>query len=469
MARITFIGAAGVVTGSKHLLETDSGARVLLDCGLYQGMRELTERNWTPPPVDPEHLDAVLLSHGHLDHCGYLPALVQQGFRRPIYTTSATAEVATLVLRDAAHLQEQESERARRHPERDLHLIPLFTDEDVDRVAGLFKSVAYGDIRPEIPGCRFRLSDAGHILGSAIIEFWFDQSKLTFSGDLGRYNNPLLRDPTAIAESDYVLCESTYGDRLHPQTDPQDDLGHVIEAATARGGVLVIPAFAIGRTQQLLYAIGQLQRAGRLQGVNDVFIDSPMAIEADQIMERHPEAMRFNPKIRFGSSDITFGACRVTTTRSAEASIALNDMRSGAIIISSSGMANGGRVLHHLRNRLPRADDTICFVGYATPGSVGRQLLDGAKTVKIFGVDVDVRAAIAHVDGFSAHADRNDLLQWFGKFKNRPQAYLVHADPPAAQALAAAVRERCGFPAQPATQGEVVDIDAPVANAATKM
>ncbi len=457
MARLTFFGAAGVVTGSKHLLETDSGARVLLDCGMFQGLRELVERNWSPPPVDPRHLDAVVLSHGHLDHCGYLPAIVQQGFKGPIYCTAATAEVAGLVLRDSAHLQEEEASRAQKHPDRDLHKTPLYTQDDVDGVCARFKPVPYDEIRTDIPGCRFRLVDAGHIIGSAIVEFWFDTRKLTFTGDLGRYGRPLLRDPSAIAESDVVLCESTYGDRLHPSTDPQADLGAVIVSAMERKGVLVVPSFAVGRTQEILYAIGQLQRSSAIPNVT-VYVDSPMGIEADAIMERHPEAMRFDPKERFGTGDTSLGARNVTTTESAADSIKINGVTSGAIVISASGMANGGRILHHLRNRLPNANDTVCFAGFQGPGTIGRALLGGAQSVRIFGVPVDVKARIAHIDGFSAHADRNELLRWFTGFKNKPAVYIVHADPPAAASLAAAVSAQLGLRAQPATQGQTVTV-----------
>ncbi|MDQ2816717.1 MAG: MBL fold metallo-hydrolase [Candidatus Eremiobacteraeota bacterium] len=457
MARITFIGAAGVVTGSKHLVETDAGARVLLDCGLYQGEKELSERNWTPPPVDPSGLDAVLLSHAHLDHCGYLPALVQQGFAKPIYSTAATADTAALVLRDSARLQEDESKRAAKHPERGLHERPLYTPADVERTLRLFAPLEYGAESSNIAGCRFRLSDAGHIIGSAIVELWFDRSKLTFSGDLGRYGRPLLRDPSPVAQSDYVLCESTYGDRVHPPEDPQALLGRVINAAARRKGVLVIPAFAVGRTQELLYAIGQLQRSGAI-GRSRVYVDSPMAIAADEIMENHPEGMRFDPKERFGADDSSFGAADVTVTRSATESIALNDIHSGAIIIASSGMASGGRVLHHLRNRLGRPNDTVCFVGFQSPGTIGAALTHGAKSVRVLGVPLDVRASIGEVDGFSAHADREELLRWFGGFAAKPQVYLVHADPQAAASLASAVSARCGMPAQAARQGQTVEI-----------
>ncbi|HLW37564.1 MAG TPA: MBL fold metallo-hydrolase, partial [Candidatus Eremiobacteraceae bacterium] len=330
MAQITFVGAAGVVTGSKHLLETDTGARVLLDCGMFQGLRDLVERNWTPPPVDPKALEAVLLSHAHLDHCGYLPALVQQGFQNPIYATPATIDVAELVLRDSAHLQEDEAQRARKHPERGLHPNPLYTNADVDKVMPLFKSVAYGEMRQDIPGCTFRYNDAGHILGSAIMEILFDGHKVTYTGDLGRYGRPLLRDPAAITQSDYVLCEATYGDRVHPQNDPQADLGVVIANAQQRRGVLVIPAFAVGRTQEILYAIGQLQQANKVDAATKIYVDSPMAISADAIMERHPEAMRFSLRDRFGPSDTSIGAKNETNTVDAQDSIALNDIQSGA-------------------------------------------------------------------------------------------------------------------------------------------
>jgi metallo-beta-lactamase family protein len=458
MARITFIGAAGVVTGSKHLVETDAGTRVLLDCGMFQGAKDLVERNWTPPPVDPKRLDAVLLSHAHLDHCGYLPALAQQGFTKPIFTTAATAQMAELVLRDAARLQSDEALRANKHPQRGLHAAPLFSDADVDRVVSSFRAVDYGQERQDIAGCRFRLTDAGHIIGSAIIELWFDKSKLTFSGDIGRYGRPLLRDPSPVEQSDYVLCESTYGDRLHPQSDPQSDLGNAINAAMQRGGVMVIPAFAVGRTQELLYAIGQLQRSSAIASGVKIYIDSPMGIAADAIMEQHPEALRFDPKERFGPNDATFGARNAVSVASAQDSKALNDIRSGAVIISSSGMAAGGRVLHHLNNRLARQNDTVCFVGFESPGSLGFALVKGAKTVRIFGTPLPVNARITQIDGFSAHADRNELLRWFGGFQDKPAVFLVHTEPAAAASLASAVQQRYGFAAQPARQGQTIEI-----------
>jgi len=424
---------------------------------MYQGIKELADRNWTPPPVDPKTLDAVLLSHGHLDHCGYLPALVQQGFTGAVYATSATIDVAQLVLEDAAHLQEDEAERAQRHPERGAHATPLYTADDVARVARLFKAVSYGDERADIPGCRLRFTDAGHILGSAIIELWFDSKKLTFSGDIGRYHNPLLDNPSPVAQSDYVLCESTYGDRLHPPSNPQDDLATVINAAARRGGCLVIPAFAIGRTQEILYALGQLQRAERVPRTA-IFVDSPMAIEADAITVKNADFMRFDPKARFGTDDENLGAENVTLARSADDSKKINGVRSNAIVISASGMANGGRILHHLRNRLPRAQDTVCFVGFQSPNTIGAALVGGAKSVKIFGQPIDAAAAIAHVDGFSAHADRDELLRWFGGFTDKPRTYLVHGDPDQAASLAAAVTRAYGMPAEAAHQGEVVRI-----------
>jgi metallo-beta-lactamase family protein len=319
----------------------------------------------------------------------------------------------------------------------------------------LFKGVAYGDLRTDIPGCKFRFSDAGHILGSAITELFFDERSVAYTGDLGRYGRPLLRDPSPIEHSDYVLSEATYGDRVHPQTDPQEDLRVVITNAQQRNGVLVIPSFAVGRTQEILYAIGQLQAANKIT-TTKIFVDSPMGIAADAIMERHPEAMRFNLRDRFGPADTSIGAQNVTNVTQASDSIALNDIQSGAIIIASSGMASGGRVLHHLRNRLPRQNDTICFVGFQGPGTIGSFLRSGQKTVRIMGVPVPVKAHIEHIDGFSAHADRNELLRWFGNFTNAPQTYVVHADPQAANALAAALRERYRFPVTVAQAGDVV-------------
>ncbi|HXW52125.1 MAG TPA: MBL fold metallo-hydrolase [Candidatus Acidoferrales bacterium] len=457
MGRITFIGAAGVVTGSKHLLETNSGTRVLLDCGLFQGLPQLTERNWTPPPVDPKMLDAVILSHAHLDHCGYLPALVKEGFAKPIYCTPATAEVAELVLRDSAGLQEDEAKRAKKHPDRGLHATPLYTCDDVEKVVPLFTHVNYGEMRQDISDCAFRMSDAGHIIGSAISEIFLDQRKLVFTGDIGRYGRPLLRDPSPIAQADVVLCESTYGDRLHPANDPQTDLGQIINAAHARGGVLVIPSFAVGRTQEILYAIGQLQAGSAIPDV-PIYVDSPMGIAADAIMERHPEAMRFDLRARFGPQDQAIGARHVTLVQSQQDSIKLNDIQSNAVIVASSGMATGGRVLHHLRNRLNRPNDTMCFVGFQSPGTLGQQLLQGLKQVKIFGIPIPVKAQITQIDGFSAHADRDELLRWFSNFQDKPKTFLVHADPAAAASLAAALQKTYGLDASPAVKGETVEV-----------
>jgi metallo-beta-lactamase family protein len=457
MGRVTFIGAAGVVTGSKHLLETDSGARVLLDCGLYQGTPKLTERNWIPPPVGPTTLDAVILSHAHLDHCGYLPALVDQGFHKPIYCTAATAEVAELVLRDSAGLQEDEAARAKRHPDRNLHPAPLYTSADVDKVVPLFTHVSYGEMRQDIAGCSFRMNDAGHILGSAISELFFDDRKLVFTGDIGRYDRPLLRDPSPIAQADVVLCESTYGDRLHPTDDPQTALKETITAAQERGGVLVIPSFAVGRTQEILYAIGRLQAGSAIPDV-PIYVDSPMGIAADAIMERHPEALRFDLRGRFGPGDQNIGARDVTLVQSQADSIKLNDIESNAVIIASSGMASGGRVLHHLRNRLGRPNDTMCFVGFQSPGTLGQQLLQGQKSVRVFGVPVDVKANVTEIDGFSAHADRGELLRWFSSFQDKPKAFMVHADPDAAASLAAALRQTYGLDASAAVVGETVAV-----------
>ena len=278
-----------------------------------------------------------------------------------------------------------------------------------------------------------------------------------FSGDLGRYGRPLSCDPTPVPQADVVLCESTYGDRLHPPDDPQDDLCNVINAAQRRKGVLVIPSFAVGRTQEILYAIGQLQAGSKISNV-PIYVDSPMGIAADAIMERHPEAMRFDLKARFGAADQNIGARNVTNVQSQQDSIKLNDIQSNAIIIASSGMATGGRVQHHLRNRLPRPNDTMCFVGFQSPGTLGQQLLQGKKSIMIFGVPVAVKANIVQIDGFSAHADRNELLRWFGNFQSKPQTFMVHADPTAAASLAAAVHDQYGLEASPARPGEVVEI-----------
>lgn len=448
MSTLTFVGAAGTVSGSKHLISLD-GRALFVDCGLYQGPREIEALNGERLPVRPFDVEAVVLTHGHLDHVGFLPKLVRDGFHGRIYCTPATADVAAIVLEDAAGVQRHLRERGFHH-ERAHGMSLLYEEADVQATLQRFHEVAF-ETAFEACGARMRYHEAGHIIGAAFVDIETGGKRLVFSGDVGRYDRMMLRDPAPIGAADIVVCEATYGDRLHAR-DPLGALEAVLLEAIARGGPIVIPAFAVERSQELLFATGVLQQRNAEIARLPVHLDSPMAIRVDRLFARHPEAHK--PL----ADPVAFGCANLTLHVTGEESKLLNQLAEPAIIVASSGMATGGRVLHHLHRLLPNPTATIAFVGYQVVGTLGRTLVDGAPRVRIFGDELPVRARVAHVGGFSAHADQSELLRWLGTATTQPHVHIVHADPPAAAAFATIVTQRLGLVAEVARRGDVVTI-----------
>jgi len=457
---LRFLGAAGTVTGAKFLVTTPE-TRVLLDCGLFQGLKHLRLRNWAPQPFEVSSLDAVVLSHAHVDHSGGLPLLARQGFRGAIHCTAATAELLRVMLLDAAHLQEEEAAFANRHGYSKHHpALPLYTTTDAEAALGLLVAHAYGE--PFVVGddvsALFRR--AGHILGSATVELCVGGGtgrRLVYSGDLGRRGRPILREPDPVVEADVLLVESTYGDRLHA-LHPEEILAGLVREAAAGPRTLLVPAFAVGRTQELLWTLRHLEHAGRIPEL-PVFVDSPMAIDVTDVYLRHPEDhdALMATELRSGEAPLRPARCRFLRT-SAE-SRRLNEQPAPAIIISASGMATGGRVLHHLRRLLPDERTTVVLPGFQAAGTRGRALADGAREVRLFGEAVAVRARVVPLDGFSAHADRDGILGWLDGFERPPRAaWVVHGEPQPADALAAALRHRRGWNALVAEDGATVEL-----------
>jgi metallo-beta-lactamase family protein len=438
MASLTFLGAAGTVTGSKHLLDTGT-YRVLVDCGLFQGLKELRLRNWQPLPISPSSIDAVVLTHAHLDHCGYLPRLVADGFRGRIFCTPATKDLCGLVLPDSAHIQEEDAREAnvagfsKHHP-----ALPLYTSDDAARALLQLQPIGFNRPVPVVPGLEVEFLNAGHLLGSAYARARFDGRTVLFGGDLGRYNRPVLPDPTPVDRADVLLLESTYGDRLHERDDDGARLSEIVTAAAARGGKLIIPAFAIGRVEEVIYWLRRLETEQRIP-VLPVYLDSPMAAKGLQFYANRTDELDENmkPAARGVSA---FATARMKTIASARESMDLVASPKPGIVIASSGMATGGRVLHHLATALPDPKTTVLFVGFQAAGTRGRTLLDGAKTVRIHGRDVPVAARIEQLDSMSAHADQGEILRWLSGFTEPPATtYLVHGEPTALEALRAKV------------------------------
>ncbi len=449
MPSIHFLGAAGTVTGARFLVSTDR-ARVLVDCGLFQGLKELRLMNWEAPRFDVAALDAVVLTHAHLDHSGYIPRLVRHGYHGAIYATPPTVELCGILLPDSGHLQEEQAEHANKHGySKHSPALPLYTAaEAVDSLKQL-KPCPYKQVTEIADGIRIRLVDAGHILGSAIVEMWVSEGernvKLVFSGDLGRYGEPLLADPTPVDEADYLMVESTYGDRLHADGQPEQMLADIVNRAVQLRGCLLIPSFSVGRTQQLLYALHSLEQQGKIPTL-PIYVDSPMAIDATSIFLAHPEAHRVELRHLEENGVNPLRLQRLQFIRAAEESTSLDTREGPMVLISASGMATGGRILHHLEAYLPNPRATVLFVGYQAEGTRGRSLLDGAKELKLLGQVVPVRAGIEQIDGFSAHADRDEILRWLSGFKKAPiTAFLVHGESGASQSLAETIASRYGW------------------------
>jgi metallo-beta-lactamase family protein len=423
------LGAASTVTGSKHLLEAE-GSRILVDCGMFQGVKNLRELNWAPLAVDPSSVGAVVVTHAHLDHTGYLPRLVREGFRGRIFSTDATAAVAEIILRDSAYLQERDAAFLNKHRASKHHpALPLYDSEDARRAIELFDTRPFGQefSLPGGPVVTFRR--AGHILGAATVDLAWHGRRIVFTGDLGRYDDPIMLDPQPVPAADYLVMESTYGDRLHDRGDPADALADVIDATVKRGGTVVVPAFAVGRAQTLLYYLWQLRSAGRLPDI-PVYLDSPMAINASDLLGTYRSDHRLPP-------DVYEAMCAMAVyTREAEQSMKISASREPKIVISASGMATGGRILHHLKAFAPDPRNTIMVTGYQVPGTRGAAIAAGERQVRLYGEWVRINARVAHLAMLSAHADADELVRWAGGFESAPrQVFVVHGEPVPADAL----------------------------------
>ena len=447
-ARLTFLGAAGTVTGSRFALETN-GRRYLVDCGLFQGGRKMEAKNWEPLPFNPDTLDAILLTHAHIDHVGYLPRLAAQGFQGPVFATKATCALLELVLPDAARLQEHDAAYAnKRGYSRHRPALPLYTADDADRALGLLRHVEFHQAL-SLDGLEVTWRPAGHMLGSASLECNLgaesSRRRLVFSGDLGRYNSEVMKPPEAVERGDIVAIESTYGDRRHASESIDEALIRVLSDVAEARGVLLIPAFAVGRTQQVLYHIRKLQDRGLAPDL-PVYIDSPMAVDASHIYCQFGDDHNLDVNLLM-DHDACPLRCRETHfVRDTADSKALNQMPGPAVILSASGMLTGGRILHHLKWRLPDERNTVLFVGYQAAATRGRALLEGAKSLRIHGEEVAVRAHVARVDALSCHVDQDELIRWLGGFAQPPrEVYLVHGEPPASREFQRQIHQRLGW------------------------
>ena len=446
--KLTFLGAAKMVTGSSYLLEVGS-QKILIDCGMFQGSKAITAHNSREFLYDPTAIDCVLLTHAHIDHSGLLPKLCKAGFKGLIYATKVTHELCGIMLPDSAHIQEFDAEIANRKGKRAGKKLvePLYTIDDAHACLTHFSPVDYDTIVNLSSSVKVSYRDAGHILGSAMLEVWVTEdgktTKFLFSGDLGQPNQPLIKDPTFIDEADYIIVESTYGNRLHEEYDKEEKLASIINASVARGGNIIIPSFAVGRTQTMLYYLHNLLKSGRIPDM-PVIIDSPLAISATDIFMHNnqdydAEAMEMLNK----DHDNPLRMPQLRFTKTAEESRALNDLDKPAIIISASGMCDAGRIRHHLKHNLWRSEASVLFIGYQAQGSLGRRLVEGAKKVKVLGEEIIVKATIYNLDGFSAHADQQQLLTWLSYFKTKAaNIFLVHGESEASEVFAQLIKEK---------------------------
>ncbi len=443
--RIHFYGAAGCVTGSCYVIDTGK-RKLMIDCGMFQGNKSMKERNYTEFPFNPTDIDFMILTHAHIDHSGLIPKLVKKGFKGAIYTTTATKDLCAIMLPDSGYIQEMEVERKNRKLSRagETLIEPIYTSNDAYEALKQLQGVPMEDTIKIDNDISFKFNDAGHILGSASIELWVESEKIVFSGDLGNKNQPIIKDPSYISEANYLVIESTYGNRKHSdQYDKEERLVDIIKDTFARGGNLIIPAFAVERTQDLLYYLHNIKNSGVFHNL-PIYVDSPLAIKATNIFcnrkeyydTETTELAKFNNECPFIYDDITF-------TATAEESKNINAIKKGAIIISASGMADAGRIKHHLKHNLWRKESTVLFVGYQAMGTLGQRIKDGEKAVRIHGEEVAVNAKVLYLDGFSAHADQDGLLDWIGHFESFPQhTFVVHGEEESSEEFARIIKEK---------------------------
>ena len=447
------LGAASTVTGSKHLLET-GGLRILVDCGLFQGLKNLRELNWAPLAVDEDSIDAVVITHAHLDHTGYLPRLVRNGFRGPIFTTPATRAVAQIILRDSAYLQEKDAAFLNKHKASKHHpALPLYDQQDAERAIELFQTRPFGSPF-EIPGTGATVTfrRAGHILGASTVEVDWQGRRVVFTGDLGRYDDPIMFDPDPVTAADYLVMESTYGDRVHEKVDAVETLRQVIDETVKRGGTVVVPAFAVGRAQTLLYHLWQLRQAGTLPDVA-VYLDSPMAIRASELLGSFPDDHRLPREVYDGMREMA------NYSPDSEQSRKISESKEPKIVISASGMATGGRILHHLKAFAPDPRNTIMITGYQVPGTRGASIAAGEKFVRVFGEWIPINAQVADLAMLSAHADADELIRWARGFTTAPKEVLVvHGEPQPADTLRQRLGREFGWEASVPRPGQVFEL-----------
>ncbi len=435
--KLTFLGAAKTVTGSKYLIEHDT-QRILIDCGLFQGHKELRLRNWAPFPIDPRSIDSILLTHAHLDHSGYLPLLVKNGFKGPIFCTKATAELCRILLPDSGHIQEEDARRANKyHYSKHKKALPLYTEEEALKPLEYMVPIDFNREVEVAPNLKATFHRAGHILGAASIELRDPVSSVLFSGDIGRLQDPILKAPEQIPETDYLILESTYGDRLHTTEDPLSLLEAVIQSTLKKGGSVLVPAFAVGRAQTVLYYIQQLKKEKRIPADFPIFLNSPMALNATALLCQHLDELRLH-------ASACKAACNAATyVRTAVDSMALMALTIPKLVIAASGMATGGRVLRHLQDMLPDDRNTILFAGFQSGGTRGDRLVRGEKEIKIFGKMIPVRARIENIGSLSAHADYKELLTWVGNRKTAPKkVFLTHGEEESAIELARKIKKQ---------------------------
>jgi metallo-beta-lactamase family protein len=449
---LSFLGGVGTVTGSKYLVE-NADCRTLIDCGLFQGFKALRLKNWAPLPIHPRGIDAVVLSHAHLDHSGYLPLLVKQGFIGPVFCSHATADLCGILLPDAGHLQEKDAEFANRHGySKHKPALPLYTEEDARTALTHLTSTPFDKEHTLSGGAVIRLRRAGHILGAASVQLDWAGTRIVFSGDLGRYGDATMVDPEPVEHADYLLVESTYGNRRHDKADPSDALDAIISKTVGRGGSVIIPAFAVGRAQSLLFHLHKLKLRGRLTNV-PVFLDSPMAIDASEIFCRGVKDHKLS------ETDCRRACAVARYVRSVDESKALTANPMPKVIISASGMATGGRVLHHLKAYAPDHKSTILFAGFQAGGTRGAAMVAGAQSIKIHGQYVPVRAEVSNLDMLSAHADADEILRWLGGFKAPPRmTFITHGEAAASDALRHRIEEKLGWPCVVPDFGQKVEL-----------